>query len=895
MNNSLNPNSPSYIRNLIDLSLSALKINQLSTAWKYVNRASQIKSSSEIFFLKGFILEKMGDLKEAIFSYDLALKKEPEHKNALIAYLKLSAQLKIPTNPIKTYRAQELLVKSQFKDKNNFILASQTLLNSESLNFIGAVWKNKKHIVGWAVNLSKKNQPVEIRYEFQGTIKRIKADQLSPDLFDLGFGNKHNLFKLPLKGVSSNSLFYFPSGNFIPGSPIKVPNTADSIEIVNRDMKEKAAGLKKETLVSIVIPIYKDISSLKKCIDSIFKSKTNIKYKLVLINDASPEPKINQYLRKWSASELVTVLTNSINLGFVKSANKGLFYHGNSDCVLLNSDTEVNHYWLDRLYNAAYSEDDIATVTPLSNNSELTSFPIIHHNNSLPESYPWQKIDNIAAQINNKRYVEIPSGVGFCFYIKRACLTECGGLNEYDILRGYGDEAEFCSRIAEKGWKSVCSTNLYVAHLGGKSFNHEKRKLALENMGFLEKRYPDYKANYLQFIQYDPLRKFRYVIEKQLLSKYPKCDKLLLLGMEQSISDQELFEAINKNRSIYWFKPEYYRNELLFRLGRDRELTPANFIYRLPEEKDRLVDDLKNLHIPFLEYRDVLHYIPFLTDLPGQLKCPYSIYPNDYALVCPRIYLTKGGEQICSGPKFNNCMSCLEREGTLFEYSFNNIKKTLPADKDCNLPLNNNLTSDLTHMRIDSFIDKAQYLKVDSDLSASIFRQSFPKVNICINNLTFLHKKTIDWRRKKSRGDVLKVAIPHDVGAFSGFGLLLKLAKHVSLNNLNIEFLVFGHTINDSSLQSTGKVLVNKSLKAEDYKHLEQRYDCVTSLFLFRWPTPLMNELIFCLENNLNVAAYNVGLFAEQFNQDARFLLLPLDANIDTICSRLIKWSLNDS
>jgi len=157
-----------------------------------------------------------------------------------------------------------------------------------------------------------------------------------------------------------------------------------------------------------------------------------------VINDASPEPKIIQYLQKLSENNKIKLLTNKLNMGFVKSVNTGLFHNTACDCVLLNSDTEVFHNWLDRLYSAAYSEQYIATVTPFSNNSELTSFPIIHHDNQFSGNFSASQIDLIAASVNHEKTLKIPSGVGFCFYIKRKCLTECGGLNETDILRGYG-------------------------------------------------------------------------------------------------------------------------------------------------------------------------------------------------------------------------------------------------------------------------------------------------------------------------------------------------------------------------------------------------------------------------------------------------------------------------
>lgn len=88
----------------------------------------------------------------------------------------------------------------------------------------------------------------------------------------------------------------------------------------------------------------------------------------------------NQY-----ASLNIIVLDNEINLGFVGTVNKGMEY-SDSDVILLNSDTEVSDFWLEEMEKCAYSQDDVATVTALSNNATLVSVPNGLQPNKLPDS-----------------------------------------------------------------------------------------------------------------------------------------------------------------------------------------------------------------------------------------------------------------------------------------------------------------------------------------------------------------------------------------------------------------------------------------------------------------------------------------------------------------------------
>jgi GT2 family glycosyltransferase len=111
----------------------------------------------------------------------------------------------------------------------------------------------------------------------------------------------------------------------------------------------------------------------------------------------------------------------------------------------------------------------------------------------------------------------IPSGVGFCFYIRRALLQEQPFLNEKLIQRGYGEETEFCLKAAAKGWKNVVATNVFVAHKGGVSFGEEKQALARHHVAQIHARFPRHSAEYERFLHQKPLQPlFQKVNERRM-------------------------------------------------------------------------------------------------------------------------------------------------------------------------------------------------------------------------------------------------------------------------------------------------------------------------------------------------------------------------------------------
>ena len=88
----------------------------------------------------------------------------------------------------------------------------------------------------------------------------------------------------------------------------------------------------------------------------------------------------------------------------------------------------------------------------------------------MPDLAAVRRLAALAAAANGAGVVEIPTGVGFCLYLKRDCLAEVGLLREDTFAQGYGEENDFCLRARHLGWRHVAATGVYVGHVGAASF-----------------------------------------------------------------------------------------------------------------------------------------------------------------------------------------------------------------------------------------------------------------------------------------------------------------------------------------------------------------------------------------------------------------------------------------
>ena len=261
-------------------------------------------------------------------------------------------------------------------------------------------------------------------------------------------------------------------------------------------------------VIDIVVPVYNAPHDLRACVDSVL---THLRpdVRLVLIDDASPDPRIAGYFAELEqrAHPQVVLLRNAQNLGFTGTANRGMQL-SRADVILLNSDTIVTTGWLDAIMHCAATDPRTGTITPFSNNAEICSFPRFCEDNPWPAGADPEPVRVALAETAVPTYPDLPTGVGFCLYIRRALLDDVG-LFDMAFGAGYGEENDLCLRAARAGWRNVLADNAFVVHTGGKSFAGQKSELGVRNMALLLERHPYYLDMVRSYISADPLRPLR--------------------------------------------------------------------------------------------------------------------------------------------------------------------------------------------------------------------------------------------------------------------------------------------------------------------------------------------------------------------------------------------------
>lgn len=519
----------------------------------------------------------------------------------------------------------------------------------------------ERSIVGWVVNCDVPNDIFDIFISINGVeFIKVRNENIRADLLRHKKSGGRGGFNCVLpKGVLEQG------ANRIS---VKLPNgeiaEAGTLELDINQASNDIPLVAQTNSISIIVPIYNAADDLKVCLERLEKY-TRPGIRIFLINDASPDPMINTLLAKAGANKRFVIMHNKLNLGFTKTVNIGIKHAQEDDVVLLNSDARVTPRWLEGMQRALSTDHRIATVTAMSDRAGAFSAPAIGNTNELPCGV--SEIEYAMAFRRRARglYPSVPTGNGFCMYIRRACINEIGALDEDAFPRGYGEENDFCMRARAVGWRHVIDDRTYVFHDRSKSFGGEKDVLIQAGRSVVDQRYPDYKKAIGVFSSSPLIALARFSAKQALLDCLttdgvkprslfvvatstggtPQTNRDLMLALYDSW-EPWLLHCDSKTISLFQVYND--REDVLVRRHELNELVEP--LSHISFEYDRVVSnwlgqfDFDVVHIRHLAWHSLS--LPKLAKNSGA-RVVNSFH--DYYAACPTVKLLDGDGLFCGG------------------------------------------------------------------------------------------------------------------------------------------------------------------------------------------------------------------------------------------------------
>jgi GT2 family glycosyltransferase len=623
----------------------------------------------------------------------------------------------------------------------------------------------------------------------------------------------------------------------------------------------------------VVVPVYGNPGAVSACLDALLVTVPPPS-RIVVVDDASPDPDVAVVLARAAATGRVTVTRLSRNLGFPGAANAGIAACPGRDVVLLNSDTLVPPGWLERLREAAWGAADIGTVTPLSNSASVLSYPDAADRNPLPTQADTIRLDAHARAANAGLVVDIPVGVGFCLFIRRDCLAEVGVLRADVFAQGYGEENDFCLRARHLGWRHVALPGLFVGHAGGASFGPAGRHLQQRNERLLERMHPGYGALVQDFLARDPLAEARRRLDLQRWQAGRKrAGQAAILishgqggGVERQLAAAARAHRDAGRRPIVLRPTKLPDGTTAVMLGDGPEGGFPNLRFRLPDELPALQRLLRADRAKSVDVHHLLGHPPAIHALIAALRLPYTVHVHDYAWFCPRVSLVGADRRYCGEPDVAGCEACIADAGAL-------IEEDIGVQALCD--------------RSAAFLAAAEHVVAPSQDAAVRMRRHFPALRPNVAP----HEDDAalpDPPPPAARGGRARICVPGAIGLHKGYHVLLACAHDAAARRLPLEFAVVGHTIGDAALLATGRVFITGEYLPEEAVALIAAQRATLGFLPSIWPETWSLGLTELWRAGLRVAAFAFGAPADRIRMTGRGVLLRVGLSSAEINNALV-------
>lgn len=627
------------------------------------------------------------------------------------------------------------------------------------------------------------------------------------------------------------------------------------------DIKDNQPVALQKTAITIVMPVYNAFHLLPDVVARILKH-TDLPWRLIIVEDYSSDARVRPWLKKWRDDlpsehiKKILLIENDKNLGFVQSVNAalGLAIPHKNHVVLLNSDAFVPERWASRLIRPILDHENIATVTPMSNDAEIFSVPNICESTTLNPG-EGDEIDKVAQKFfSGADLAEAPTGVGFCMAININYLCR---FPTFDPIfeRGYGEEVDWCQRVRLKGGRHLGIGGLFVEHRGGTSFGSEnKQKLIENNNRIISSRYPRYDSDVQEFITHDPLNTPRLALAFAWIAARQKAAVKVYIAHSLGGGAENYLQDCIRNEIISG------QNAIVLRLGGTSrwkiEIYTLTGIIRgetnCTDFVGRLLGILRQKRIIYscaVGDRDPINIPNILIRFANGENDELEVLMHDYFPLSPSYTL-------------------LEKDGV-----YRGVPRPEPQpDSIHSIVRADGSRADLEDWRASwgQLLKAAHIITTFSDNSRQLVVTAYPayrnKVVVVPHQISI---GNIRISNKKINSKVPVIGILGNIGYQKGAGVLCSLSKLLS-DNGKARVVVLGNV--DPTYTMTDAVHIHGDYKTSDIPGLVMRYQISRWLIPSIWPETFSYTTHEALATGLPVFSFNLGAQGDAVQAAARKL-----------------------
>jgi len=227
--------------------------------------------------------------------------------------------------------------------------------------------------------------------------------------------------------------------------------------------------------LSIIIVSWNTKQLLQECLESLYCHTKGITFEVFVVDnnssDGSPEMVRTLFPQ-------VGVIANDHNAGFSKANNQAIRISQGRYIALLNPDTLLTEDVFSPLIAYADQHEKIGAIGPkiFCRDGKTIQYacakklPNLYFAfcNSAGLSYRFKMFDRANMSYwDHEDSRDIEALCGACMVVRKSAIDAVGLMDENQFM--YGDEIDWCKRIADAGWRIYYYADASIIHYGGES------------------------------------------------------------------------------------------------------------------------------------------------------------------------------------------------------------------------------------------------------------------------------------------------------------------------------------------------------------------------------------------------------------------------------------------
>jgi glycosyltransferase involved in cell wall biosynthesis len=379
----------------------------------------------------------------------------------------------------------------------------------------------------------------------------------------------------------------------------------------------------------------------------------------LFVYDGPPDAQMQTSLEAVRASTLQPASGKKCHkqAGIVHTTCEAISSAAHDDVIFLNSDILVYDGWVRKLVEAAYHAPEIGTAMPLTNRGSLYAL--------FPDSKPGNEL-HLFLEEEDCELIDIPTGEGFCLFIKREALADVGF---FDNKSDKGDEAviDFCRRASMQGYRHVLTPGAFVFHIGADSLSSNKANddAAAGTPVVLAQRSPELAQAVQLCKQSAALKTLAHDLSQRYITHQSARRPALAQVLHHGVFGHDLDVLGGTGFHIRDLVDDLHKNYIFYIISANR-LNSAIRVTGYADgvkatvkwDSDDYTGLLKTLNAGLIHIHHTLYFPPAFVAALIRWKGPKVFTVHDYYALCPNHTLLNDRGEFCYVPEQRECARC---------------------------------------------------------------------------------------------------------------------------------------------------------------------------------------------------------------------------------------------